>query len=149
LAEPFGSDPGYRRPIVIVQSDAFNRSNIRTVVCVPLTSNMLLAEAPGNVILAEDLTGLPKDSVASVSQMVPIDKRSLTERMGKLPEAKMQLILNGIGIVLGKKDRTSVVGVVKESPCFEVPCLPNAYARQYNYAGAANDHVRADRQKKR
>jgi mRNA interferase MazF len=102
LAEPAGSEPGYRRPVVIVQSDAFNRSNIQIVVCVPLTSNLIWADAPGNVLLSSSITGLSKDSVANVSQIVTIDKGSLMERMGRLPGAKLEAILNGIGIVLGK-----------------------------------------------
>jgi len=72
------------------------------VVCVPLTSNLEWAGAPGNVALSSELTGLPKDSVANVSQIVTIDKATLTERVGKLPQAKMRLILSGIDTVLGR-----------------------------------------------
>ena len=75
LSDPIGSEPGFRRPIVIVQGDALNRSRINTVICVPLTSNLLWAEAPGNVVLKAKTTGLPKDSVANVSQIVTIDKK--------------------------------------------------------------------------
>jgi len=96
-----GSGPGFRRPLVVVQCDAFNRSRIATVVCVPLTSNLKWAMAPGNVPLPAALTGLPKDSVANVSQIVSLDKDDLTERVGKLPPAKLQLLLAGIGMVLG------------------------------------------------
>lgn len=93
LPEPSGSEPGFRRPVVVVQGDAFNRSRIATVVCVPLTSNLRWAEAPGNVLLASKVTGLPKDSVANVSQLVTLDKSSLTDRVGKLSKAKLELVL--------------------------------------------------------
>jgi mRNA interferase MazF len=86
----------------VVQGDSFNRSRISTVVCVPLTSNLRWAGAPGNVELGAGITGLPKDSVANVSQLVTIDKSSLTERAGSLPDAKIQLILAGIDLVLGR-----------------------------------------------
>lgn len=102
LGEPAGSEPGFRRPVVVVQSDSFNRSKIATVVCVPLTSNLRWAEAPGNVLLGADATGLAKDSVANVSQIVTLDRSSLTERVGKLPDAKLELVLFGIDVVLGR-----------------------------------------------
>jgi mRNA interferase MazF len=102
LPEPEGSGPGYRRPVVVVQCDAFNRSRIDTVVCVPLTSTMRLADAPGNVTLSGKLAGLSKDSVANVSQLVTLDKTSLTERVGVLPRAKLDLVLFGIDVVLGR-----------------------------------------------
>ena len=102
LPDPTGSGPGFRRPIVVVQGDAFNRSRIATVVCVPLTSNLKWADAPGNVRLASRLTGLPRESVANVSQIVSIDKEFLSERAGKLPHLNLQLVLAGIDTVLGK-----------------------------------------------
>ena len=102
LPEPSGSAPGFRRPIVVVQGDAFNHSRISTVVCVPLTSNLRWADAPGNVLLPAGLTGLPKDSVANVSQIVTLDRGSLTERLGRLPEAKFELVLFGVDVVLGR-----------------------------------------------
>ncbi|MDP8982700.1 MAG: type II toxin-antitoxin system PemK/MazF family toxin [Acidobacteriota bacterium] len=102
LPSPTGSGPGFRRPIVVVQRNAFNRSRISTVVCVPLTGNLRWADAPGNVQLTARLTGLPKDSVANVSQVVTLDKGLLTERAGKLPRAKLELLLSGIDVVLGK-----------------------------------------------
>lgn len=101
LPSPAGSAPGFRRPVAIVQCDAFNRSRISTVVCVPLTSNLKWALAPGNVHLSARLTSLPKDSVANVSQIVTIDKKYLTSRVGKLPRSKLELLLSGIAIVLG------------------------------------------------
>jgi mRNA interferase MazF len=88
--------------VVVVQCDALNRSRIATVVCVPLTSNLKCGVAPGNVRRSTRLTGLPKDSVANVSQIVSVDKDFLTARVGKLPLSKMELILSGIAVVLGK-----------------------------------------------
>jgi mRNA interferase MazF len=102
LPEPRGSAPGLRRPVVVVQGDALNRSRVATVVCVPLTSNLRWADAPGNVLLTSRTTGLPKDSVANVSQIVAVDKSILIERAGKLSRAKAELILSGIDVVLGR-----------------------------------------------
>jgi mRNA interferase MazF len=102
MPAPTGSGPGFRRPVVIVQGDALNRSRIATVVSVPLTSNLRWAEAPGNVALSSRVTGLPRESVANVSQIVTLDKALLTERVGKLPPAKLELILAGLDVVLGR-----------------------------------------------
>jgi mRNA interferase MazF len=102
LPDPAGPEPGIRRPVVVVQGDALNRSRLATVVCVPLTSNLRWADAPGNLVLTARATGLPKDSVANVSQVVTLDKMVLTERAGKLPRAKVDLILAGIDVVLGR-----------------------------------------------
>ena len=102
LPGPAGSGPGFRRPVVVVQGDALNRSCIATVVCVPLTSNLKWAGAPGNVSLPARLTGLAKDSVANVSQIVSVDKELLTRRVGKLSGAKLELLLSGIDVVLGR-----------------------------------------------
>jgi len=102
LGIPSGSAPGLRRPVVVVQCDAFNRSRIGTVVCVPLTSNLAWADAPGNVLLPSGTTGLPKDSVANVSQVLTLDKAGLTERVGKVARAKIDLLLWGIDVVLGR-----------------------------------------------
>jgi len=102
LSEPRGSEPGYCRPVIVVQSDSFNRSKIATVVCVPLTSNLRWADAPGNVALPAKVTGLAKDSVANVSQIVTLDKHSLTERVGALPDKKLDLVLFGIDVVMSR-----------------------------------------------
>lgn len=102
LADPAGSEPGFRRPVVIVQGDSFNRSRLATVVCVALTSNLRWAEAPGNVLLTTKATGLPKDSVANVSQIVTLDRGSLVERVGALPHRKLELVLCGVDVVLGR-----------------------------------------------
>lgn len=87
---------------MVVQGDSLNRSRIATVVCVPLTSNLNWADAPGNVALSPRLTGLPKDSVANVSQIVSLDRELLTECVGKLTRGKLELLLAGIDVVLGR-----------------------------------------------
>jgi mRNA interferase MazF len=102
LGEPAGSAPGFRRPVVVVQSDSFNRSRVATVVCVPLTSNLRWTDAPGNVLLEDSITGLSKASVANVSQVTTLDRAQLTERVGALPGHKLDLVLYGIDIVLGR-----------------------------------------------
>ncbi len=102
LPRPSGSEPGLRRPVVVVQGDAFNRSRISTVVCVALTSTLRLADAPGNVRLSARQTGLPKQSVADVSQLVTLGKASLTERAGRLPDSRVRAVLSGIDVVLGR-----------------------------------------------
>jgi mRNA interferase MazF len=88
--------------VLIVQCDAINASRIGTVVCVPLTSNLKWGEAPGNVILRARLTGLQKDSVANVSLIVALDKRQLTERVGKIPRRQFDLVVAGIDVILGR-----------------------------------------------
>jgi mRNA interferase MazF len=102
LPEPVGSEPGFLRPVVVVQGDEFNRSQIATVICVPLTSSLRWANAPGNVLLTAGTTELPKDSVANVSQVFTVDKRLLTERVSKLSKVKVDLILAGFDRVLGR-----------------------------------------------
>ena len=100
LGEPVGSGP--RRPVLVVQGDAFNRSAIATVVCVPLTSNVKWASAPGNVALRPRDTGLSKESVANVSQVVALDRSILVERVAKVSRAKLDLVIRGIDVVLGR-----------------------------------------------
>lgn len=102
LADPAGSAPRYRRPVLVVQSDALNRSRIATAVCVPLTSNLKWADAPGNVLLSARAAGLDRDSVANVSLIVAIDKAQLTERAGRVPQRKLDLVLAGVDVVLGR-----------------------------------------------
>ena len=101
LGEPTGSAPGWRRPVLVIQGDALNRSRIATTVCVPLTSNLKWAEAPGNVLLDTRATGLDRDCVANVSLVVALDKAQLTERVGVVPHKKLALVLGGIDVVLG------------------------------------------------
>lgn len=102
LPEPMGSGPGFRRPVVVAQGDALNRSRIATVVCIPLTSNLLWADAPGNTRLSARTTGLPKDSVANATQLVTLDRSLLTDRAGRLPPRQVAQILHGIDVMLGR-----------------------------------------------
>jgi mRNA interferase MazF len=102
LPDPAGSEPGFRRPVVVVQGDAFNRSRINTIVCVALTSNLTWANAPGNVRLTGRQCGLPRDSVANVSQIITLDRASFSQRVGKLPRGKLELVLGGIDVVFGR-----------------------------------------------
>ncbi len=81
LPIPVASEPGYRRPVLIVQSDEFNRSRIRTVIAAVLTTNLRLADAPGNILITTDETGLPQDSIVNVSQVITVDKSFLTEQV--------------------------------------------------------------------
>lgn len=101
LPDPVASEPGYRRPLVVIQIDEFNRSRIITLVVVVLTTNLLLSEAPGNVLLKSEQTGLQKDSVANVSQVLTVDKSFLTEKAGKLRKQELQKIESGLRLVLG------------------------------------------------
>lgn len=99
MPEPRGSEPGYRRPVLVVQDDAFNRSNINTVVVAAITSNVFLASAPGNVRLAKRSGGLGKESVVNVSQIVTLDKGFLTEKVGKLSSKLQQQVNEGLRLV--------------------------------------------------
>ncbi len=100
FGEPAGSAPGFRRPVLVVQSDSFNASRIQTVVAVAITSNLRLAAAPGNVLCSPKDTGLPKKSTINVSQVVTIDKRFLRARIGVLPPALFKRIEDGLRLVL-------------------------------------------------
>ena len=100
LRPPTGSEPGYRRPVLIIQGDDFNKSRINTVVVAMLTSNLHLKAAPGNVFLAKRSTKLPKDSVANVSQVVTLDKSFLTEHISRLSPDKMKHVDDGLRLVL-------------------------------------------------
>src|SRR5512144_1074269 len=92
LGEPRGSEPGYRRPLLIVQADAFNRSRIQTVLALIITANTALAEAPGNVLLPAKTAGLSRESVVNVSQLVTIDKRHLAKRSGRLRPEQLRAV---------------------------------------------------------
>jgi len=100
LDEPSGSEPGYRRPILVIQSDAFNRSRIRTVIGVALTTNLRLVEAPGNVLVPARASGLPRDSVANVSQVLTVNRDSLNEAAGRLRGQVLKDIEAGLRLVL-------------------------------------------------
>ncbi len=100
LGDPHGSAPGYRRPVLIVQSNDFNESAIRTSICAAITSNMRLADAPGNVRVTRRVSGLPHDSVVNVSQLITLDKQMLTEHVGRLPAQSLRDVEAGIKLVL-------------------------------------------------
>jgi mRNA interferase MazF len=100
LPEPAGSGPGYRRPVVIVQANSFNESRIQTAIVAVITSNLRLVEAPGNVLIVASRTGLRKDSVINVSQLITVDKTFLTERVGRLNPAQLRALDAGLKLVL-------------------------------------------------
>jgi len=100
LGEPTGSEPGFRRPVLIVQADAFNRSRLQTVIAVVLTSNIRLVDAPGNVLLPSRATGLPKDSVANVSQMITVDREFLRDKVNRVRGPLLKDLDNGLRLVL-------------------------------------------------
>ena len=100
LPEPEGPGPGYRRPVLIVQNDTFTQSRIKTIIVAIVTSNIQLARAPGNVLLPRERSGLPKESVVNVSQVLTIDKTFLVERVGSLPNALQAAVDEGLRTVL-------------------------------------------------
>ena len=101
MSTPTGSEPGYRRPLLILQSDDFNRSRIQTAVALVISSNLRLVEAPGNVPLSRKDSGLPKRSVVNVSQIITVDRSCLTKKVKKLGPAKVREIDMGVRLVLG------------------------------------------------
>jgi mRNA interferase MazF len=101
LPDPIGSSPGFRRPLVVVQSNDFNESAIRTVICAVVSSNLRLAGAPGNVHVRARASGLGRDSVVNVSQLITVDKRLLSERIGRLAPELLRDVDAGIRLVLG------------------------------------------------
>ena len=100
LPEPEGSGPGYRRPVLIVQSNEFNRSRINTLIVAVITSNMALASAPGNVHLEPRSSGLPKESVVNISQLITVDRRFLTEKIKSIDPQKMKEVEDGLRLIL-------------------------------------------------
>jgi mRNA interferase MazF len=100
LPEPVGSEPGYNRPVLVIQDDTFTQSRINTVIVLVITSNLKLAAAPGNVFLPRVASGLPKDSVANVSQILTLDKKFLIERIGALPDYLQEEVDEGIRTIL-------------------------------------------------
>ncbi len=100
LREPFGLEPGFRKPVLIVQDDAFNRSRIQTVIAIAITTNLELAKAPGNVLLPKKVACLPRESIANVSQLITIDKSFLSERVGSLPLDLLEQVDAGLRMVL-------------------------------------------------
>jgi mRNA interferase MazF len=100
LPAPRRSEPGYRRPVLVIQADSFNRSRIQTVIVAVITSNVDLAEAPGNVLLPADSSGLPRDSVVNVSQLLTLDRAFLTEQAGKMPLRLRKAVDEGLRMAL-------------------------------------------------
>jgi mRNA interferase MazF len=101
LDRPRGSEPGYRRPVLIVQANAFNESRIATVLVAVISSNLALAEAPGNVCIGKADSKLAKASVANVSQLLTLDRRYLSKRISLLPSRAMSRVTDGLRLVLG------------------------------------------------
>ena len=102
---PAGSEPGYRRPVIVIQNDMFNMSKIDTVVIIATTTNYELAHAPGNVLLKKGEGSLPKDSVANISQIYTVDKSSLTEKIGTLSSTKIKQIIEGVKVLIDPVDK--------------------------------------------
>jgi len=98
---PFGSETGYRRPVLVMQNDFFNDSKINTTVVIPLTTNLILADAPGNVLIAKDESKLKKDSVMVISQIQAIDRRRLIEKITKLDRAMIEDVENNVLFIMG------------------------------------------------
>jgi len=101
LAAPHGSEPGFRRPVLVMQSNEFNRSRINTVIATVITSNLMLANAPGNVRISARASGLNKASVVNVSQIITLDKSTLSDRAGALRPSKIREVEEGLRLVLG------------------------------------------------
>jgi mRNA interferase MazF len=100
LPEPTGSGPGLRRPVLVIQSNPFNESRIATVIVAVVTSNLALADAPGNIRLSKSDSGLPKPSVVNVSQVLTVDRSLLTEKVRALPAAVVQKVNEGLRLAL-------------------------------------------------
>ena len=98
---PFASEPGFQRPVLIIQDDAFNKSKIHTIIVIPLTTNLLFNSAPGNVFIGKEESGLSKDSVLVVSQLSAIDKNRLIEYANKVAQKKIEKVEAGIKLILG------------------------------------------------
>ena len=98
---PFGSEPGYRRPVLIMQNDFFNNSKLNTTIIIPLTTNLILAEAPGNILITKNESNLQKDSVITISQIKTVDRRRLIEKIAKMDKSIMDEIENNLLFVLG------------------------------------------------
>jgi mRNA interferase MazF len=100
LGHPQGAEPGYHRPCVIIQNNAFNRSRISTVVITSITSNLKLGLAPGNITLQKGEAGLPKKCVVNISQLLTVDRAMLNEKIGKLTQTRLEDVLHGIQMLL-------------------------------------------------
>lgn len=110
LGEPLGSEPGYKRPYVVVQNNLFNQSRINTVVVCVVTSNLKRGTAPGNVLLQKGEANLPKPSVVNISQLVTVDKSRLIDKIGQLSSERIEQILDGINLLLQPRALNRQVG---------------------------------------
>ena len=106
---PFGSEPGYKRPVIVIQNDFFNKSNINTTIVIPLTTNMILADAPGNIIFSGKESKLKKDSVIAISQIEVIDRQRLIEKISRINTGILEKMENNIMFVLGIKKQAGFV----------------------------------------
>lgn len=104
LEEPKGSDPGYKHPHVVIQNNAFNFSNINTVVLCALTTNLTRASCPGNIMLKKKEAGLPKKSVVNITQIITVNKSDLKEKIGQLSKSRVKEIIEGLEILLKPKE---------------------------------------------
>jgi mRNA interferase MazF len=104
IGEPFGAEPGWRRPHVVIQNNAFNIGRIQTVVTCAITSNLRLARAPGNVLLHKGEANLPKTSVVNISQIVTVDKRRFIEKVGALSDSRLRNVLAGVRLLIEPVD---------------------------------------------
>ena len=100
LGDPVGSGPGFRRPVLVLQSNEFNESAIRTTICAVVTANVRLAQAPGNIRLSRKVSALARDSVVNVSQLITVDKRVLTGRVGRLSSETLRNVEAGVRLAL-------------------------------------------------
>lgn len=113
---PRGSEPGFRRPHVVVQNDAFNASRVQTTVLCAITSNLGRAKAPGNVLLREGEANLARASVVNVSQAITVDKSLLTEKIGTLSRQRVQEVVSGLGLVFRPRDLPKTPGPIQGQP---------------------------------
>ncbi len=98
---PFGSETGFRRPVLVIQDDSFNKSKISTIIVIPLTTNLALENAPGNVLIEKEESGLSKDSILVVSQLSAIDKVRMIERISKIESYILREVEYGMHMILG------------------------------------------------
>lgn len=104
LKEARGSEPAYKHPHVVIQNNAFNFSNINTVVLCALTTNLARASSPGNIMLKKNEAGLPKKSVVNITQLITVNKSELKEKIGQLAKSRILEIIEGLEILLKPKD---------------------------------------------
>lgn len=101
LPEPVGIEPGYRRPVLIIQINRFNRSRLATLLAVSITTNLALAELPGNVLIPAFEAGLNEDSVVNITQVITLDREFLESRIGALPEELLRRVEDGLRLIQG------------------------------------------------